>query len=712
MDSNTCYFHRMVDSRKSFNTINSLVDSNGLLIDSQQGILDHCVSYYEKLLGEADSSLLMEQEDMNLLLTYRCSLSQCNELERLFTDEEIKAAFKSLPRNKTSGPDGFSAEFFRDSWSIVGPEVLAAIREFFVSGQLLKQWNATTLVLIPKISNASSISDFRPISCLNTLYKVISKLLTGRLQGLLSEVIGQSQSAFLPGRTLAENVLLATEMVHGYNRQNISPRGMLKVDLRKAFDSVKWEFIIAALKALAIPDRFVSWIYQCISKPTFTVSVNGATGGFFKSSKGLRQGDPLSPYLFVLAMEVFSKLLYSRYDAGYIHYHPKAGDLSVSHLMFADDVMIFFDGGSSSMHGISETLDDFADWSGLKVNKDKSQLFQAGLDPTDQVISSAYGFPLGTLPIRYLGLPLMSRKLRIADYGPLLDKLSARFRSWVLKSMSFAGRAQLISSVIFGLINFWMSTFLLPKGCIQKLEGLCSKFLWSGNVDAGKGAKVSWVDCCLPKSEGGLGFRRFGDWNKTLLLRLVWGLFDRPTSLWTQWQRHHRLGGASFWQVDAHSSDPWSWKMLLNLRPLAEKFIKARVDNGADVSFWFDSWTPLGPLIKVLGDVGSRPLRIPIGAKVKDAYDLSGWRLPLSRSVTADSILSHLTPLPAPLPHLESDSYYWSVDDLELQGYSAASTWEALRPRRPVMSRANSIWFKGAVPKHASLPAKGCSPGV
>jgi len=191
-DSNTRYFHRMVDSRKSFNTINSLVDSNGLLIDSQQGILDHCVSYYEKLLGEADSSLLMEQEDMNLLLTYRCSLSQCNELERLFTDEEIKAAFKSLPRNKTSGPNGFSTEFFRDSRGIVGPEVLAAIREFFVSGQLLKQWNATTLVLIPKTSNASSVSDFRPISCLNTLYKVISKLLTGHLQGLLSKVIGQS----------------------------------------------------------------------------------------------------------------------------------------------------------------------------------------------------------------------------------------------------------------------------------------------------------------------------------------------------------------------------------------------------------------------------------------------------------------------------------------------------------------------------------------
>lgn len=226
----------------------------------------------------------------------------------------------------------------------------------------MKQWNATTLVLIPKTVNASRTSDLRPISCLNTLYKIISKLLTIRLQVLLSDVIASSQSAFLPGRSLAENVLLATEMVHGYNRRNVSPRGMLKVDLRKAFDSVKWDFVIAALRALAIHERFINWIHQCISTPTFTVSVNGCNGGFFKSTKGLRQGDPLSPYLFVL---IFSKLLHSRYVAGYIHYHPKALDLSISHLMFADDVMIFFDGGSSSLHGICEMLDDFSFWSGL-----------------------------------------------------------------------------------------------------------------------------------------------------------------------------------------------------------------------------------------------------------------------------------------------------------------------------------------------------------
>ncbi|KAG7579142.1 Reverse transcriptase domain [Arabidopsis thaliana x Arabidopsis arenosa] len=700
-DGNTRYFHRMAATRKCFNTITTMFDGNGVQIDSQKGILDHCAAYFERLLGDEVDPYLLEQEDMDLLLSYRCTPTQVRELERLFTNDEIKAAFFSLPRNKACGPDGFSAEFFRDSWSIIGPEVTAAIREFFSSGLLLKQWNATTLVLIPKFANASCTSDFRPISCMNTLYKVIAKLLTDRLQNLLSCVISSAQSAFLPGRSLAENVLLATEMVHGYNWKNISPRGMLKVDLRKAFDSVRWDFVIAAMRALAIPKRFINWVYQCISTPTFTVSVNGCNGGFFKSTKGLRQGDPLSPYLFVLAMEVFSNLLHSRYAAGYIHYHPKASDLNISHLMFADDVMIFFDGGSSSLHGICETLDDFASWSGLKVNKDKSQLFHAGLDQIECNATVAYGFPLGTLPIRYLGLPLMCRKLRIAEYEPLLEKITNKFRSWATKCLSFAGRIQLIASVIFGSINFWMSTFVLPKGCIKKIECLCSRFLWSGNIEEGRVAKVSWAALCLPKNEGGLGLRRLQEWNKTLSMRLIWRLFDQKDSLWAQWHRHHHLRNSSFWEVVASANDSWTWKSLLNLRPLAAQFVKCSVGNGSKASFWFDNWTSLGPLIRSLGEIGYRSLRVPLSAKVADAYCDEGWRLPLSRSGPALAIHDHISTLPAPTADLEDDLYMWCVDDIVCQGFSAAKTWDSLRPRDTVKDWAASIWFKGAVPKHA-----------
>lgn len=150
------------------------------------------------------------------------------------------------------------------------------------------------------------------------------------LQGYSKAVHWKTKGAPWPGyipfsicRLLSENVLLATELVKGYNRRNIEPRGILKVDLRKAFDSVNLEFLISALRALNVPDKFVNWIYQCISTPAFSISINGTSDGFFKSTKGLRQGDPLSLYLFVLGMEVFSSLLNSIFDAGYIHHHPQ-----------------------------------------------------------------------------------------------------------------------------------------------------------------------------------------------------------------------------------------------------------------------------------------------------------------------------------------------------------------------------------------------------
>ncbi|KAG7588721.1 Reverse transcriptase domain [Arabidopsis suecica] len=700
-DSNTAYFHKMADMRKSLNTIRFLYDDRGERIDSQQGIKDLCSGYFQSLLGGEVGELFLEQNDMNLLLTYRCSQAQISELESFFSPIDIQEAFFSLPRNKTSGPDGFSAEFFKGVWSVVGPEVVDAVQEFFRSGQLLKQWNATTLILIPKIPNASALSDFRPISCLNTIYKVIARLLTSRLQKLLSQVISPAQSAFLPGRLLAENVLLATEIVHGYNWRNIESRGMLKVDLRKAFDSVRWDFIISALRALSVPERFVNWIYQCISTASFSVSVNGSTGGFFKSTKGLRQGDPLSPYLFVLAMEVFSNLLKSRFDAGYIHYHPKTSDLSISHLMFADDVMVFFDGGSSSLHGISETLDDFASWSGLQVNKDKTTLYLAGTDSLEALAIARYGFPLGTLPVRYLGLPLMSRKLKISEYEPLMEKVAKRFRSWAVKSLSFAGRVQLIASVITGIVNFWMSTFILPLGCVKKIESLCSRFLWSGNIDSGKGAKIAWSRVCLPKCEGGVGLRRFSTWNKTLCLRFLWLLFAENGSLSADWHKTHHIKNNSFWALVESPSDQWTWKMLLRLRPLGERFLKTQVGNGHKAFFWFDNWTPFGPLIKLLGLDGPKSMRIRASAKVSEACNEVGWLLPSPRSDTALKVHTYLTtvPLPTTTPHV--DHYFWAVEDMDCAGFSSSKTWEVLRPREEKKPWVSSVWFRGAVPKHA-----------
>lgn len=143
-------------------------------------------------------------------------------------------------------------------------------------------------------------------------------------------------------------------------------------------------------------------------------------------------------------MECLSRLLKSRYEAGDIGYHPRTEELKISHLMFADDVMVFFDGTSNSLHGIAECLDDFASWSGLHMNTTKTELFTSGIDQIETTAIANYGFSTGQFPIRYLGLALMSRKLKISEYAPLMTKIAARFQSWSAKLLSFAGRLQLI----------------------------------------------------------------------------------------------------------------------------------------------------------------------------------------------------------------------------------------------------------------------------
>lgn len=438
-------------------------------------------------------------------------------------------------------------------------------------------------------------------------------------------------------------------------------------------------FVLAALKAIGCPSVFIGWIEQCITTPSFSIAVNGSVSGFFHSAKGLRQGDPLSPYLFVLAMEVLSRLLSYNFNAGYIAYRPRTEELEISHLMFADDIMIFFDGGESSLHGITEVLEAFSSWSGLQMNQAKTQLFSSGMSQKECLAISRFRFTNGSLPIRYLGLLLMSRRLKISEYADLLDKVTRRFKSWGAKTLIFAGRVELIRTVISGLVNFWISTFILPKGCIRRLEKLCSRFLWTGDVESGHGTKVAWVTCCLPKEEGGLGLKRFTTWNSVLSLRYFWLLVSDSQSLWVKWHKHHHIKDSSVWLMEQNPSYPWTWNALLSLKHLAERFVSYTVNNGLETKFWFDSWTLFGNLLKYIGEGGPRQLRIPLHSTVSEVCSDGYWKLPSPRSDNALSLHIYLTTIPVPKPQDGNDSVHWQVNDSACSAYSASKTWDALR---------------------------------
>lgn len=192
--------------------------------------------------------------------------------------------------------------------------------------------------------------------------------------------------------------------------------------------------------------------------------------------------------------------------------------------------MVFFDGYYTSLDELNTTMETFHRLSGLEMNRDKSALYTAGIDENDQENLATFRFTRGSFPFRYLGLPLTDRKLRKSENSPLLDSISSRFNHWTTKALSFAGRLQLISSVICSTVNFWTSAFILPKTCIKHIEGMCNHFLWSGDIAKKHGVKVAWSTLCQPKAEGGLGLRNFSLWNKTLNLKLIWLLFSKSDS--------------------------------------------------------------------------------------------------------------------------------------------------------------------------------------
>ncbi|KAL0444981.1 UNVERIFIED_CONTAM: LINE-1 reverse transcriptase [Sesamum latifolium] len=290
--------------------------------------------------------------------------------------------------------------------------------DFFVTGRLLKQVNSTLISLIPKVNNPTVVAEFRPISCCNVLYKVITKILVQRMRGILDKLISPSQNAFVLGRSIGDNILLARELFYGYNQQHLPPRCALKVDLRKAYDTVEWDFLRAVLILFGFPEKFIVWIVECVTTPSFSVCLNGSPHGYFRGARGLRQGDPMSPYLFVLVMEVLTLLLRQIIDQdGGFSYHWKCEEMQLCQLGFADDLLLFSKADTSSVHIFKRALAVFADLSGLWLIFTRAISFYLVRRPTTGYPTGHFGFSGGSsssmvfgltspsIPTVYCGLP-------------------------------------------------------------------------------------------------------------------------------------------------------------------------------------------------------------------------------------------------------------------------------------------------------------------
>ncbi|CAH9092304.1 unnamed protein product [Cuscuta europaea] len=365
-DKCTKYFHAIVKRNLARNTISLLTLEDGTLTTSLDQVGNEFANFFVELFETHSECHALDPSVLpsGPLIEPSAHASLIAPVTTL----DIKNSLFDFGNDKAPGSDGYSSAFFKANWDVIGNDIVLAIKEFFRSRKLLKQINHTVIALIPKTNHSPKVSDYRPISCTNVLYKIITKVLAARLIPCLSGLIDHAQGAFVDGRLMIYNIFLAQELVRGYTRKQISPRCMIKVDFRKAYDTISWDFLESVLKGLGFPLRFIDWIMECVTSTSFSVSLNGSLYGFFEGKRGTGQGDPMSPLLFVLCLEYFSRLLNLKTKEPNFNFHPKCASLNISHLAYADDLILFSRGDKASIEILVKTLQDFGDATGLRVN--------------------------------------------------------------------------------------------------------------------------------------------------------------------------------------------------------------------------------------------------------------------------------------------------------------------------------------------------------
>lgn len=288
------------------------------------------------------------------------------------TIQELHSIIKDMRRNASPGPDGLNAAFYKSAWPWISTDVHSLVTNFYTSAFIQPEINHTFIALIPKKIQPITLQDFRPISLCNVIYKIIAKSLAERLKPHLPNFIDHSQAAFIKNRHISSNIIITQEIIHSFNLKSRHQQAfLLKIDLEKAFDKLEWSFIEAALRRLGIHSHFISLIHACISTPTFSILVNGEPSNEFTSQRGIRQGCPLSPYLFVIAVNVSIALQHEMQQSNLTGVTMGPGCPPIHSLLFADDFILYGRATEQEAATMRSILNHFCDGSGQVPNLQK-----------------------------------------------------------------------------------------------------------------------------------------------------------------------------------------------------------------------------------------------------------------------------------------------------------------------------------------------------
>ncbi|MCH79506.1 LINE-1 reverse transcriptase like [Trifolium medium] len=651
-----------------------LFESGERWLDSSTEIIEEVVNYFNLHF----SSHPWVRPKLDGILFPMLSEGENRLLSEPFSLDEIEEVVKRSDGNKSPGPDGFNFSFIKAFWHLLKGEVRIMFDQFHGNACLPKGLLSYFITLIPKVPCPLHLGDFRPISLLGCLYKLIAKVLAARLAKVMDSVVATTQSAFIKGRNLVDGVMVVNEVVD-LAKKSGRPCLILKVDFEKAYDSVDWGFLEYMLRRFGFCNKWVDWVKACVFAGNLSVLVNGSPTTEINIQRGLKQGDPLAPFLFLLVAEGFAGLMRSAGTKNLFKGFTVGNEgLEISHLQYADDTLCIGEATVENLWSLKAILRGFELASGLKVNFSKSCLI--GVNVPSTFMENACSFlncKRGAIPFSYLGLPVGANPRCSSTWEPVVDRLRKRLRSWCNRYVSLGGRIVLINSVLNSAPIFYLSFFKAPKVVIKQIIRIQREFLWGGVKGGKKISWVKWKDVCKPKSQGGLGVRDVGKVNLSLLIKWRWRLLQKEDALWKDilvakygtGVRHN----VHWMDVSIPNRASGWWKNLCKIDIYEERSwfannITRQVEKGDSTRFWKDCWLGVSPLCdrfpRLFSISSQKEAKLNDVRVVREGVARWEWAWRRRLFIWEEELLWGLTEL---LPLLvlsgEEDSWYWGLEE-------------------------------------------------
>ena len=474
---------------------------------SQEDIGEVMVNYYKSLFTSMDGRVSTSILDyLPIVIDEEMNESLCREFEA----SEVATALQEMAPLKAPSPDGMPPLFYQHFWSTINQDVTSSILSWLNSSTIPTPPNHTFITLVQKINSLEYAHKFCTISLCNVLYNIYSKVLANRLKKLLLSIIIEHQSAFTKGRLISDNILVAFETLHSLQNYKGGNYGYmaLKLDMSKAYNWVEWYYLEGIMKKMGFRERWINLVMGCVKTVSYSVLVNEEPCGMIFPTRGIRQGDPLSPFQFLLCTEGLNGLIKKAELQGDIHdYSLCRRGPKLTRLLFADDCLIFCRATMEECDNILEILKEYEEASGQKMNRSKTSFFsKSTLEEMKHGIKLALGVPEILHYEKYLGLPSLVGKGKKESFNYIKEKVWWKLQGWEAKLLSQAGREVLLKEVIQAIPTYTMGCFKLPVSLCNEIEALIRRFWWGLRGDCRKIHWVKWEEITKSKTIGGMGF--------------------------------------------------------------------------------------------------------------------------------------------------------------------------------------------------------------